>query len=41
MDKFIDFAKEKWMANSYYKLFLIDLHKNLDNPVDFLYNLIK
>ena len=42
MDKYIKFIKEKWiLANSYYKLFLIDLHKNLDNPVDHLYTLIK
>ena len=42
MEKFISYCDIKWIiAPSYYKIFLIDLHKNLYNPVDYLYNLIK
>lgn len=41
MDKYIKYTEKNWIiAPSKYKTFLIDLHKNLDNSVDYLYNTI-
>lgn len=39
MDRYINYSEKHWIiAPSKYKTFLIDLHKNLDNLVDYLYN---
>ena len=39
MDKYIKYCENQWIiAPSKYKMFLIDLHKNLDNSVEYLYN---
>lgn len=42
MDKLVNYLEDnRIVAPSHYKTFLISLHKELNDPVDYLYNLLE